>query len=125
MKSFIYGAIGALLVILIYLFAGPQFSNYRAFAESSAWLEQIKSQQKIVEERALNQHSFDGAGLGLSIGELKPVSPLFSEIKDNGVIILRGGSDGQALVLIPYFKDGGVVWQCIGGSAKAVPARCK
>lgn len=47
------------------------------------------------------------------------------QITDSSTVILRGGREGQMLVLIPSLQQGQVIWQCVGGSQHAMPKPCR
>ena len=125
MKSFLLGALGALLTLILVAIIYPQYSDYRAKAETVDWLIEVKPLQLDIQKAALRQGSLTGSAKGLKEPNfsLGPIN--FFSITDEGVIIIKGGSHGQMLVLSPYLNAGGVMWQCIGGSDIDVPRKCK
>lgn len=123
MKSFLLGALGAILVLIVFVFAAAQYSDYRSQSEVWEWLNDIKPSQMMIENKAKLIGSVDGAGVGVSLPEF--VARLgYSDINDNGVIFLKGGNSGQFIVLIPSISEGVVTWKCIGGSDVDVPSQC-
>ncbi len=121
MKNLILGMVigmvsSALLVFLI----APQWSDHRAAAETSAWLAQVRPVQEAIAENAKQRGSLESAGVGVAKPVFQGAGPSDVDVASHGEIFLKGGSDGQLLVLRPYFTEGKEVkWRCIGGSARA------
>jgi hypothetical protein len=125
MKHFALGFVTALLLILIVI---PQYSDYRHVAETQRWVGEIRPVMERIEKNILKNASLVDANIGvdkmlLSGGEAK--QPDVFEITRLGEIILRGGSHGQLLILIPAFEEGKVRWRCIGGPERIVPKTCR
>lgn len=88
-------------------------------AETYGWMSQLEPLQNEIEKKLVNK---------LPVEELeenvKPKPDVFKITRD-GIIILRGGREGQVLVLMPLFSNNEIKWICIGGSKNATPAKCK
>lgn len=119
MPCFFKGALGALAVLIGAAIIIPQYSDYRAAAETSGWLAQMDPIRLKIEENAKRLKTMAGAGKHIDL----PASPpgvTFFEIRDSGEIIMHGGRDGQLVILTPSFAEGTVTWRCLGGPAKDV-----
>jgi hypothetical protein len=125
MKCFLKGLGGALFVLIGAALVVPQYSDYRARAKTSEWLARSQEIQSMIEENAVKQKSLLGAGRGIDVKTFQLAGLDVFEIMDSSTIILRGGPEGQVIVLIPSLSETRVVWRCIGGPAKAVPAKCR
>jgi hypothetical protein len=125
MRCFLYGIAGACLIAFLVVFVGAQYSDYQARAETGAWLTQIHTVQSVIEEVAIKQKSFLGSGKNIDKQKVTLENITVFEITDSGIIILRGGRDGQVITLIPSFVAEKIIWHCIGGSADAMPSKCK
>lgn len=125
MKRFLQGAGGTLLVLILAAMIIPLYADYRARAETNAWLVQVAPAQRALEQSALRQKSLVNIGLGLNRRDFLPAKATVFEIKSNGEIWIGGGRDGQLLVMIPSLVQDKVLWRCLGGPAKAMPDKCK
>jgi Tfp pilus assembly major pilin PilA len=125
MKCFLKGLGGALFVLIGAALVIPQYSDYTARAQTSAWLAQIREIQSVIEQNAVKQKSLLGAGRGIDTKTFQAVGIELFEITESSMVILRGGAEGQVIVLIPSLSEDRVVWRCIGGSAHAVPSVCR
>ncbi len=125
MKCFLYGALGAFVVLVLVAAIAPLYSDYRARAQTTEWLAQLESVQQNIEAVAIKQKSF--AGIAKSIE--KPAFPSGSvtvfQITDSGAIITKFGHDGQMLILSPSFAVEKITWHCIGGPTKDMPTNCR
>jgi len=132
MKSFFLGVFGALTVLISAAIIIPQYNDYVSQVETRRWLRQVKDVQKEIETQLL-------AGESLKDGIIeKPViniyhkdHPNFFEnvdyfnIRPDGMILIKGGSDKQMIILMPKLIDGKIHWECIGGSNNALPKQCQ
>jgi hypothetical protein len=118
------GLIGAFLILICAFLIIPEYSDYRARVETSGWMAEIQAIQSIIEQKALKQKSLIGVGNGIDKKTFQTTNPDVFEITESGMIILRGGRDGQVVVLIPSISEQHIAWRCIGGSARAVPGKC-
>jgi hypothetical protein len=125
MRSFLLGFCGALTVLVASAMLAPFYSDYRAAAETSAWMNEIRPLQRQIEEAALKQGTL--RGVKERLGQISLDAPALDvlEVLDGGAIVLRGGRNGQLLVVVPSFDSGKVSWRCIGGSKNAVLGACK
>jgi hypothetical protein len=126
-KAFMFGCLGAGLVLAIAAIIAPLYSDWRARARSDEILavavplqEKIGSlieQGKVPElmQASKKQLILDGAS--------KPIAN--ADVLSNGTIALVGKKDGQVMLLVPSLVQGKVMWRCLGGSAKDVPLRCR
>ncbi len=127
MRDFYLGAAAATVVLLAAAFLiYPQYSDYRAAAETSQWLAVAEMSMKpYIAEKAKRAKTLAGSGVGLP----KPVFAVSNmpdlEITPDGMIFMRGGRDGQLVVLIPSLAEGKVTWRCVGGSRHDVTSECQ
>ncbi len=91
----------------------PQYADYRAASQVSQWLLQVRPAQESVAENAKKDGGLTRAGVGVREPDFSPVKPDFFAVTESGTIIIRGGHEGQVVVLLPEFSSG------------AVPASCK
>jgi hypothetical protein len=109
--------LGVLLTLTILFFVWPQYSDYRSRAETDSWLvsltESVKKEEliKSIVDRDANAEIF---------ADLKP-KPDYIQITESSALVIKGGRDGQVVVLIP--KGNGEM-SCVAGSTKASPKRC-
>lgn len=125
MKCFLIGSSGALLMLISVFLGISQYSDYRALSEIDGWLAHVQEIQTEIEQKAVKQNSLTGVGNNLQTKKFPNSNLDVFEVSESGTILLRGGRDGQMIVLIPLFSEKGVVWRCIGGSRAAIPKRCR
>ncbi|WP_081413061.1 hypothetical protein [Chitinilyticum aquatile] len=125
MKCFFMAIAGASLIVISAIFVNSQYSDYRAKVETDNWLLRVKEIQDTIERKAIKQKSLIDAGREVNKNLLQKLDLDLIEITDSSVIILRGGRDGQVIILIPSLSGDRIVWDCIGGPEKAMPRRCK
>ena len=123
MKCFFKGMGGAILVLLAAAIIVPQYADYRAALETSDWLSSVTSTTDVITTNVKRLKTTTGSGVGVARPVIAQRPPSLVEIADNGVIFLKGGREGQFVVLIPSYVDGKVVWRCIGGPSHAT-RRC-
>jgi len=124
--SFIAGFLTAIgLALLFAVVVLPQYADYRAASEVSQWLVQIQPTQELIAENAKKNGGLTRAGSGIRQPDFAPVKPDFFAVTDSGTIVIRGGHEGQMVMLLPEFSAGALTWRCVGGSRSAVPTRCK
>lgn len=118
---------GTTIFFVSFFWAYPNYSDYRAAAETSEWLVQIQSIQDAIEEYVLEKGSVLelGSDFDREVFQFHSMNLDVFEITKHGEIILRGGGDGQVVILIPSLDRTRIIWRCIGGSRRAVPSRCK
>jgi hypothetical protein len=128
MKNFCFGFVtAAMFIALVTLVLYPQYSDYRAYAQTYNWLVQIKSTgiQTIIAENISKEYPLSDVSVGVDKSMVDTREMDIFEITSAGTIIMRGGKDGQVVVLIPEVSGKNVVWKCIGGSMKAVTSECR
>ena len=124
MKALLLGFLGGIAGVFLALVAVSQYADYRAESELSGWLVEVEPAQAAIAARALRLGTLEGAGTGI---ELPPISyrpPKYYRIDANGQIFMRGGDEGQLVVLVPTLANGAVTWQCVGGSKDSVLSWC-
>lgn len=124
MKSFIFGALGAIFVLISAAIIMPQYSDYRAQSEISDWLNIIHDTQLSINSKAISAGSLNDVGKKIMLPRLSSKIDYF-EITNTGTILIKGGLAGQFIALIPTIKDGEVNWVCIGGSNEHMVSKCK
>ncbi|MCK5873171.1 MAG: hypothetical protein KAG82_00630 [Alcanivoracaceae bacterium] len=120
MRSFIFGAIGAILVLAIGLATIPLYSDYAARSISHEMLLSVEPLQEEISERLQSGQSIEP---GISESYTNTIQYL--EKKSDGTLIIKASGAGQILVLIPFNVGEGVAWKCIGGPDSDVPALCR
>lgn len=123
MKSFILDCLGAIVIVSLATMVVPLYADYRAHAETDAWLDQAQPIQQQITERILRTGSTQGSGSGLAAPDSSSGPELF-RIEDSGTLIMKGGHVGQTLALIPQLEGQTVRWLCVGGPDDAMSARC-
>ena len=119
MSCFLKGMLGGLLAVVVSLFVTAQYSDYRAAAETSGWLNDILPTRDAISANIRRLGTTAGSGLGVAPPSIAQPKPSLLEVMDDGIILLKGGRDGQALTLVPTFAKGEVSWRCIGGPSQA------
>jgi hypothetical protein len=128
MKNFCFGFMAAtMFIVFVTLVLYPQYSDYGAYAQTYNWLTQIKSVgiQAAIEKNILNSRHFSDMSVGINKNLVNTREMDIFEITPSGIIVIRGGRDGQVVILIPEISGKDVVWKCIGGSEKAVTNECR
>ncbi len=111
----------------------PQYADYAPQAQSAEILRLLGATKERVEEQIRRTGTLSGSGTGLKIQEwgqsdhlLDHRDPInFRHVSSDGVIIVKGVREGQVMVLVPSLQSGVVTWECVGGSADAVPSACR
>jgi Tfp pilus assembly major pilin PilA len=125
MKSFLIDLAGAIFIVAIAALSLPLYANYQARNEVKGWLSQLETTRHKIAAQALQHGSLQGAGVGITPPYFEGIRPNLIRIEADGNILLRGGSTGQMLVLIPALSTGTVSWTCVGGPDDAVPDECR
>ncbi len=124
MKSYLFGALGALTVLILAAIIIPQYCDYRAQSETSVWLNHIRPIQNQIENTILENKTVNDSGL--EVNALLHLNDMeYTNITRDGVIFLKGGSEGQFITLIPTIIEGDVIWECVGGSNDNMLPKCK
>lgn len=116
------------LVFLWLIVVVPQFHDHASFLQSTEILVLLGQTKDRIEEKILRTGTLVGSGAGLKIQEWDPSDKdliNFRHASSDGVIIIRGVREGQVMVLVPNLQSGVVTWECVGGSANAVPLACR
>jgi hypothetical protein len=123
MSCFGKGFFGALIVLVIAAIVIPQYADYAASAETSAWMAQVVPTKEYVAANAERSRTLVNSGLGAKRPDFSSRAPSYFEVTKDGTIFLQGGREGQLVVFVPALTEGKVSWRCIGGSRKAT-MRC-
>lgn len=110
---------GFIVSLLLVLFLLPGYTDHSGRIETDAVLPTLEPTKTKIEAAILQNKSLSGAGTGLA-SDVPGVL-----ITTDGLIVYKGGSKGQLLVLIPSLQDEKVVWACKGGSNPDMPAACQ
>ena len=126
MRCFLLGMLGGLLLLVVVIVASSQYSDYQSRAQTEEWLYRVEPIQADIEKNAIRQNSLMNAGRNVDKKAFQYANNLnLFEIAETGMLILRGGKEGQAVILIPSLAAGQVTWRCIGGPSHAIPSsRC-
>ena len=120
MRCIAKGFFGALIVLVLVALIYPQYSDYRATAETSGWLNQLDKTKRSIEENIENNKTVIGSGINVQPPKFEePSPPTYVKVMDNGNILVKGGREGQLIVLVPTLNASKVEWACVGGSSKA------
>ena len=127
MKCFLLGILGALLFLTVAALIIPQYSDYTARAETSKWFGQLWPILADIEKNAIQQSSLMNAGRNVIVDKdaFQNLKVNLIEITETGMVILRGGKEGQVIILIPSLDAEQVTWRCIGGPNRAVSPNCR
>src|SRR5258706_12179971 len=113
--SFIAGFLTAIGLVLVFaVVVLPQYADYRAASQVSQWLLQVRPAQELVAENAKKSGGLTRAGVGVREPDFSPVKPDFFAVTESGAIIIRGGHEGQAGVLLPEIAAGALTRRCVG-----------
>ncbi len=125
MRSFIYGSLGALLILIAASIIVPQYCEYRAQSEVSVWLQLIKTTKAEIESNIVSINSVENSGIGVSLPQSLKLNFDYSHVNRDGIIFLKGGIEGQLITLTPFLDKGKVRWLCLGGSEPDMVSECK
>jgi len=125
MKSFLLGLLGSIVGLIAAALAYSQYGDYIAESEISGWIAQNEAVQSAIARRAREHGSLVGVGREVVLPDIAYAPPDFYRVTDDGVILMRGGDDGQFVALVPTLANGEVTWQCIGGSKDSVNMWCE
>lgn len=126
MKYLLSGLIGAVLVIVLLVVIYPLYSDYRSYSETYNWLATMEPLKQAVEANAVRQRSLAGAGKGIDKSSFGWKNITYFDISDSGAITIKGGHDGQVVILTPSFDaEKRIVWHCFGGPTAAMPSECR
>jgi hypothetical protein len=125
-RHFLSGVIAGIILFLVaFLWFYPLYSDYGAAAQTGWWFLTAERVQVDIEQKAFGNPDFSKLDEELYKKEFRALGVDFFKITETGMIILRGGRDGQVTVLIPSFSGESVSWRCVGGSARSVSGNCK
>jgi len=123
MKCFATGSLGAILIIVLGEFLSTQYSDYRGVSETEEIILQIKPIKQAIEATAIKQKSFVDIDKNTQIPKLQFHAHIdFIDVTNTGAIIVKGGRDGQILILSPSFIEEKIVWHCTGGPTWDMPS---
>jgi hypothetical protein len=126
MKSFVFGAVTAFVLILI---AIPQyFNDDQVVFEAKQWFDELHPVMNSIEKNIVKNASLMDADMGVEkniFSRPEQKRPDVFEITRLGEIILQGGSRGQLLILIPAFEEGKVRWRCFANPRRIVSRVCE
>ncbi|MES2948917.1 MAG: hypothetical protein V4858_10295 [Pseudomonadota bacterium] len=125
MKCFLKGALGAFAILVLVAAIAPLYSDYRARAQTSEWFHQLEPVQRGIEAIAIKQKSFIGIAKSIEKPVFYPDNVTTFQVTDTGAIIIKGGHNGQMLVLSPSFAVEKITWHCMGGPNKDMPINCR
>ncbi len=118
---FVYGMLGLLTSLLIYLVVLPIYSDYRAVVETEALVFKMDGLQRSVEDVFQKNGRLDFDPASADEMELDGQTVI---VLRNGVLIARGGTDGQLVVQVPQVEEGKLRWRCFVGPERLTPTNC-
>jgi hypothetical protein len=86
-KSVVHGIFGALLVLVAAFLIIPQYSDYRAASETSAWLIASMPTAQAITDNILRQKTTSGAGIGVPKPAFQFHPPALVEVTPNGTML--------------------------------------
>jgi hypothetical protein len=104
----------------IRLLRNSDFYEFRKFDAN-----QSTGIQPIIAENVLKEYPLSDVSVGVDKSMVDTREMNIFEITSAWTIIMRGGGDGQVVILILEVSGKNVVWECIGGSTKAVTSECR
>ncbi|SHH70086.1 hypothetical protein [Massilia sp. CF038] len=114
MKSYLKGVVSTLAVVAVCAVFAPLYTDFRARAETVAWLAQLEPVQRAIEKNeAISQPEFKDSKVTLYRADKR------------GLILLKGGNNGRMLVLTLSVNSGKPVWECVGAPARDMPIKCR
>lgn len=125
MKCFLKGVLGAAIGFIALTVCTAQYADYRAAAEVSGWLLALAPVQDAIAATATKQGGFAGVSKDVKKPAFPEPNVSVFKVSDAGEITVKGGKDGQMLVLSPTLVNGKTVWDCVGSPNKAVPFSCR
>lgn len=125
MKCFLKGFFGAFAAMAIAAVAIPQYSDYRAYAETQRWLVEIEPLRLRIEERGLRAGTLKDVSVGLTKPDFRSGTPAAFRIDPDGTILIKGRDEGQVVLLTPTLRSGSITWACVGGPDDAIPKKCR
>lgn len=124
MRNFFLAFAGMFAAILFYLMVIPFYSDYRAAAETDTWIKQLAPIKDKISSRIAKDKTVLGSGASVDRASLSLRDVSVFEITDSGALLIKGGREGQFVMLIPTLIDGQVSWRCVGGPTSAMPEGC-
>jgi hypothetical protein len=125
LRGFFAGALALVATLIVTFVVTAQYHDYAARVEVEqwlAWVDEMKIKAHIEANKA-NDLPLNAVEV-LDTKKFYALGGKWLEITEDGMIVMMGGKEDRLVVLVPYFAEleGAVVWRCIGGPAKHIPA---
>lgn len=121
MKNFLYGAAGALLVLISVALIKASYCDYSDRVITNNMIESVIPIQEDItsqlEESAEVSIDINAYSLSTEIKEIIVAS--------DGLVAVQGGKAGQMFILIPSVANSTVTWHCVGGTHEYMPIKCR
>jgi len=124
MKCFIYGVIGVLFSLGVFFVGRTQYSDYVVMVQTDRWIGELQPLMSEVKAKAIKIHSLNGVASDIHKPEPDKNTTIF-DVLDSGTIVVKGGRDGQLLILVPSLVDDKFTWRCLVGGDNALSRKCK
>jgi hypothetical protein len=125
LKTLLLGLAGGFFGLFAALIALSQYSDYRAASETTTWLVEVEPTLEAIAAAAKARGTIEGSGTGVALPTFQSPPLEYARVTSDGTVIMRGGREGQLLVLVPSLAEGEVAWRCVGGSRTSVAIRCR
>ena len=120
---------GVLLVLLfvtsVVLVVAPRYSDFRAASETSEWLAVSRVLLSEIKPDLLKNVDVSGSDprVTSALGSIPSIGDF--GLRPTGDLYIRGGRNGQIILLIAERSGGDITWRCIGGSGADVVQSCR
>jgi hypothetical protein len=111
--------LGVLISVISFFFIFPNYADYRATAETYSWLAMLTSDKSEL-IKAINE----GNRSAPVFEKLKP-TPEHIKFLTSKALVIKGGREGQVVVLFSDFDGDKEEIFCITGPTKAAPQVCE
>lgn len=117
MKCFLKGVAGAAITLILATILLSQYSDYLAAAQTDSWLKEVEPLKQQIAANVERYQTLENTSINIKATHFS-IAPEYFKIMPNGTIYIKGGKEGQLIVLVPILSGGSVTWRCIGGSRK-------
>jgi hypothetical protein len=124
MKTFLLGALGALVVIVLWAISQSFYSDYRSKVIAESWLMQLEPLKSKIEPLIKTRSLMSVESRSKIRTEFSPANGDLFEIFENGSVLVMGGVEGQLILLVPIAKENSLEWGCFSSPKKSSPKVC-
>lgn len=124
MKCLLSGGLGVILGVLAIARFDPSL-EYTGRGDTSAMILTLRPVLMTLQATALKQKSLSHLHYDFDQVDLKNAGIHDIHMSAAGEIVVKGGKEGQMLVISPTFEGDKVVWHCGGGPRRDMPNMCR